>query len=75
MKFLSVAGTVAMFMVGGGIVVHGIAPLHHAVEHAAEALPLSALVSALLNTVLGILAGALVLAAVTLGKKLLPKRS
>src|SRR5690606_36625194 len=29
MKFLSVAGTTAMFLVGGGIVVHGIAPLHH----------------------------------------------
>lgn len=29
MQFLSVAGTVAMFLVGGGILVHGIAPLHH----------------------------------------------
>lgn len=75
MKFLSVAGTVAMFMVGGGIVVHGIAPLHHAVEHFAESLPLHGLVSAVLNTVLGIIAGAIVLAVVTLGQKLLPKRS
>ncbi len=32
MKILSVVGTLAMFSVGGGIVVHGIAPLHHAVE-------------------------------------------
>lgn len=29
MQFLSVAGTVAMFLVGGGILVHGITPLHH----------------------------------------------
>ena len=29
MKFLSVAGTAAMFLVGGGIIAHGIAPLHH----------------------------------------------
>ena len=29
MKFLSVAGTAAMFLVGGGILVHGIGVLHH----------------------------------------------
>lgn len=33
MKVLSIVGTLAMFLVGGGIVVHGIAPLHHAIEH------------------------------------------
>jgi uncharacterized protein len=32
LRALSVGGTVAMFLVGGGIVVHGIAPLAHAVE-------------------------------------------
>jgi predicted DNA repair protein MutK len=32
MKGLSVAGTAAMFLVGGGIVVHGIPPLHHALS-------------------------------------------
>jgi uncharacterized protein len=32
MKFLSIAGTAAMFLVGGGIITHGIAPLHHWVE-------------------------------------------
>ncbi len=32
MKFLSVAGTTAMFLVGGGILVHGVPALHHAVE-------------------------------------------
>ena len=34
MKVLSVAGTAAMFLVGGGILVHGIPPLHHAIERA-----------------------------------------
>jgi predicted DNA repair protein MutK len=29
MKALSVAGTVAMFLVGGGIITHGLQPLHH----------------------------------------------
>jgi predicted DNA repair protein MutK len=33
MKGLSVAGTAAMFLVGGGILVHGAAPLHGALEH------------------------------------------
>lgn len=33
MKLLGILGTAAMFMVGGGIVVHGIEAAHHAVEH------------------------------------------
>ena len=37
MKGLSVAGTAAMFLVGGGILVHGIPALHHAIEGAASA--------------------------------------
>ncbi len=32
MKFLSIAGTVAMFLVGGGILSHGIPAIHHVVE-------------------------------------------
>jgi uncharacterized protein len=32
MKFLSVAGTIAMFLVGGGILVHGWPALHHALD-------------------------------------------
>lgn len=32
MKVLAVVGTAAMFLVGGGILVHGIGPLHHAVD-------------------------------------------
>ena len=41
MKLLSVLGTAAMFLVGGGILAHGIAPLHHAIAHAAEGQPRS----------------------------------
>ena len=36
MKFLSVAGTAAMFLVGGGILVHGIPALHPSKAEAAE---------------------------------------
>lgn len=77
MKFLSVAGTAAMFLVGGGILVHGIAPLHHVIEGAGAAVAqgaLGGLWQALttngLNGVAGIVAGSLVLGAVTLLQKL-----
>ena len=77
MKGLSVAGTAAMFLVGGGILVHGVAPLHHAVEAAGSAAaqwPVGALwdvlVPNLLNAVIGIVAGGLVLAGVTLVQRM-----
>jgi predicted DNA repair protein MutK len=59
-----------MFLVGGGILTHGLAPLHHAIEaltqRAAAALPgvgalLHVLTPLLLDALVGILAGALVL--------------
>ncbi len=77
MKFLSVAGTAAMFLVGGGILVHGIAPLHHAIEGAGAAVAQGALgglwqalTTNVLNGVAGIVAGAVVLGAVTVVQKL-----
>ncbi len=36
MRFLAFAGTVAMFLVGGGILVHGIPVLHHAQQVSTE---------------------------------------
>lgn len=36
MRALSVLGTAAMFTVGGGILVHGLPPLHHAIETLAQ---------------------------------------
>ncbi|MCC6534478.1 MAG: DUF808 domain-containing protein [Burkholderiales bacterium] len=82
MKSLSVAGTAAMFLVGGGILVHGFAPVHHFIEHWAGALadvPLlgsiaAALASALLNAGFGIVAGAAVLACVALAQRMLRPR-
>ena len=64
MQFLSVAGTAAMFLVGGGILVHGIPLLHHWAQ-AAHALPPGWLWENLFNAVAGVVAGALVLGAVT----------
>ena len=63
MKFLSIAGTAAMFLVGGGILVHGVPALHHLAE-AARAVPPGWLWENLYNAVVGIIAGALVLAVV-----------
>jgi uncharacterized protein len=71
MKGLSVAGTAAMFLVGGGILVHGIAPLDHAIEGLAESLASGwgMLVTLLLDALTGIVAGAVVLGAVTIGQR------
>lgn len=69
MKSLSVIGTAAMFLVGGGILVHGIAPLHHAIEAFSEGRG-GALTGALLNGVAGVVAGAVALAVVAVVGKL-----
>lgn len=75
MKTLSVVGTAAMFMVGGGILTHGIGAVHHFIEssaHDALGLPyvgvvLGGLLPTLLDAAFGILAGGVVLALVSLG--------
>ncbi|WP_212628977.1 DUF808 domain-containing protein [Pseudomonas sp. KB-10] len=75
MKALSVIGTAAMFMVGGGILSHGLPPVDAAVHHAAQWVAqdagqlLSALVPTLLNALLGVLAGMLSLPLVALGTR------
>ncbi|MEF8728367.1 MAG: DUF808 domain-containing protein [Accumulibacter sp.] len=69
MRALTVIGTAAMFLVGGGILTHGIASLHHAIEHAAALAgevalaggALKLLTSALLDALVGIFAGGLAL--------------
>ncbi|HEY6133809.1 MAG TPA: DUF808 domain-containing protein [Rubrivivax sp.] len=73
MKFLSVAGTAAMFLVGGGILVHGVPPLHHAIEGALQGMGgvAAAVVPSLANAVVGVLAGAVVLAVVTAAQRVL----
>ncbi|MCI1035204.1 hypothetical protein EDF75_1781 [Raoultella sp. BIGb0149] len=66
MKVLSVVGTLAMFLVGGGIVVHGITPLHHAVENLASGMSgfTASLLPTGVNLVLGFIIGAVVVAGV-----------
>jgi predicted DNA repair protein MutK len=77
MKTLSIAGTAAMFLVGGGILTHGVAPLHHAIEGMAQAtsswpavgVVAPTLTPLLADALVGVVAGALVLSALTLGKR------
>jgi predicted DNA repair protein MutK len=62
MKTLSVVGTAAMFLVGGQILVHGIPPVHHWIEHLVE--PWSGwgkVVMTLFDGVFGMVAGGIVL--------------
>jgi hypothetical protein len=73
MKALAVVGTAAMFLVGGGILLHGLPGAHDLLHHATEAvahLPggglWAALTPLLLNALAGVVAGALVLAGASL---------
>ncbi len=78
MKALGVVGTAAMFLVGGGILVHGLHPVEHVIEDAVawgSSLPAvgvvtGALVHPLAAALVGIVAGGLVVAVIELAKKL-----
>ncbi|BAN51055.1 DUF808 domain-containing protein [Metapseudomonas resinovorans] len=72
MKSLAVIGTAAMFLVGGSIILHGIPAAHHLLEPLlAAAGGFSWLVQILADGVVGVLTGALVLAGVSLVKKVI----
>ena len=74
MKALTVIGTAAMFMVGGGILMHGLPGSHDVLHHLGDVLRavagigglLAAVVPTLLDMLLGVVTGALALAAVRL---------
>ena len=73
MKGLSIAGTAAMFIVGGGILTHGVPVMSewiHGLEHEAGAIPsigliLGGVTPTLLNGLIGVMAGAVALVGVT----------
>jgi predicted DNA repair protein MutK len=76
MKALSVAGTVAMFLVGGGILTHGVPVVHHALESLSQRLGAAAqpLLAMTLDGIFGLLAGAAVLLGVKAFQRLKPKK-
>lgn len=73
MKALSIAGTAAMFLVGGGILTHGVPALHHAIEQmtAAAGPVLGAVLPLLADALVGIVAGAVIVAVVMGVKRVL----
>ena len=72
MKTLSVVGTAAMFLVGGGILVHGVPFLHHLID--ANSLPFGGVLAQLFNATVGLLAGAIAVFIVSCAAKILPRR-
>ena len=78
MRLLTIAGTIAMFLVGGGILTHGIPAAHDWIHHLAEGAggisgiggALKVLTPTLIDAVVGIVAGGLTLVAVTLFQRL-----
>ncbi|MFV7760563.1 DUF808 domain-containing protein [Shewanella algae] len=78
MKLLTIVGTAAMFMVGGGILTHGLHWVSEQITHAANwvgslavAGPvLAALTPTLLNALFGIVAGAIAVALMSMAERL-----
>ena len=78
MKTLTIVGTIAMFLVGGGIITHAVSSLHHWTEETVdhiEHIPtvgsiIGALAPTLINMVIGIVAGLIVLLVVNLIQKI-----
>lgn len=83
MKILTVVGTIAMFMVGGGILTHGIHVVFEWIEHAAVVVEqinvvggvLGLLTPSVLNAVFGVVAGGLAVLLMNGVMKLIPSKS
>jgi predicted DNA repair protein MutK len=77
MRGLSIAGTVAIFLVGGGILSHGLPPVHRAIEAASANMTgvAGALLPSALDGLVGIAAGIVVLLVVSIMTRLLHPRT
>lgn len=78
MKLLSIVGTIAMFLVGGGILVHKIGWVHHVVEnfkHSFQSMSqwIATPAGMAMEGIVGLLAGALAVVVVQGGKRLFGK--
>lgn len=67
MKTLSVLGTIAMFLVGGGILTHGLPPVYEAIHHFAEGIGgvAQAIIPIVADGLFGVAVGALLVAVIT----------
>jgi hypothetical protein len=83
MKFLSIAGTIAMFLVGGSILSHGMPFLHHYAEGFRASLGtlpgtaagLSIVAGTLFDLAVGVVAGAMVVGIVSVVRRFVPSRN
>ncbi|WP_444994824.1 DUF808 domain-containing protein [Aliikangiella sp. IMCC44359] len=83
MKLLSIVGTAAMFLVGGGIIIHGIPvikPLAHHFEKMMSSVPaigdmLGVIAPVITNALVGVLVGAIAVCIVSIGVRLLGKKT
>ena len=78
MKALAFVGTIAMFLVGGGIVVHTLPHSHEIVENIVQAVNFpgaASILPPLMNGIVGVIAGAAVVAVVTLINKIRGKKT
>jgi hypothetical protein len=76
MRLLSAVGMLAMFLVGGGILVHGLPFLHHALEHHIQDIStlLVTILPMIFNAFIGVIAGSLTLAAVLGASRFIPNK-
>ena len=79
MRFLSVAGTAAMFMVGGSIIGHGVPFVHHMSESMVETLqPISGILATVspyfLDAVVGLIVGGICVGLFEIGSSLIRKQ-
>lgn len=83
MKGLSIVGTAAMFIVGGGIIVHGIPGSHELIQQAQAVLQgiagigsvLAVITPIVISIMTGFIIGGIVLTSIRIGRKLLPKNA
>ncbi|MFV5503336.1 DUF808 domain-containing protein [Acinetobacter sp. 226] len=83
MKTLTIVGTLAMFLVGGGIIAHTIPWFHHLTEDSVDHIQhipnvgniIGAVTPTLINLVIGFVAGLVVLLVVAMIQKIWPKSS
>ena len=80
MKGLSILGTVAMFTVGGSILLHGLPPLEHVViqlleRMAAEGSGVRSALAFVADSIVGVVAGGIAVLVYTLVKRVLPRRA
>jgi predicted DNA repair protein MutK len=83
MRFLSIAGTAAMFLVGGSIIGHGIPAIHHISESLVAGVQYTAIVGGffkvvgpiLVDAIVGLIVGAICVAGFEIVKKILPKKA